>query len=123
MTYKVPHWTAAAILMAAIAWLAQSGTTPAFAVDEVVDNLVRARSAQYDMTATVIGQPTQKMKVYYLEPNFHRQEMYAPQRGHIQVRVSVPALVQIALNQQRHLRFEECFLTAQQRQSHYLVQP
>lgn len=75
MRYKAPHWTAAAVLVACLIWLLQNGTTPAFAVDEVVDNMVKARSARYDMTAKALGQPAQKMKAFYLAPGHFRQEL------------------------------------------------
>ena len=75
MKYKAPHWTAAAILLAGMIWLIQSATTPAFALEDVVNNLVKARTARYDMTIKVIGQPTQKMKALYMAPSHFRQEM------------------------------------------------
>jgi len=82
MRYKAPHWTAAAILVACIIWLAQTGSAPALAVDDVVDNMVQARSACYDMTAKIAGQPAQKMKAFYLEPTHFRQEL---ENGYINI--------------------------------------
>ncbi len=82
MRYKIPHWTAAAIVIAGMIWLTQQTATPALALDEVVDNFVKARSARYDAVATMTGQPTQRMKVYYLEPRHSRQEL---EGGHINI--------------------------------------
>lgn len=82
MRYKAPHWTAVAILVVCVIWFAQSGSKPVFAVDEVVDNLVNARSARYDMIATIVGQPSLKMKAFYLEPCHFRQEL---ESGHINI--------------------------------------
>ncbi len=75
MRYKAPHWTAATILVICMVWLARNGSTPAFAVDEVVENFMNARTARYDMTVTVIGQPPRKMKAFYLAPSHFRQEL------------------------------------------------
>lgn len=75
MRYKIPHWTAATILVALLMWLVQAGSTPAFALDQVVKNMMQARSARFDVAATVAGQPLQKMKGYFLEPNHFRQEL------------------------------------------------
>ena len=41
----------------------------------MVENLVKARTARYDMTAAITGGPTHKMKAYYLEPSRFRQEL------------------------------------------------
>jgi outer membrane lipoprotein-sorting protein len=78
MKYKAPQWTAASVLVSCViwlVWLTQTGGTPVVAAEEVVDNLVNARSARYDMTANVIGQPPQKWKAFYLAPNHFRQEL------------------------------------------------
>jgi outer membrane lipoprotein-sorting protein len=75
MKYKAPHWTVATLLVACVVWLSQSTTTQVFALDEVVANLVKARTARYDMTVTVAGQPTMKAKAYFLAPSHFRQEM------------------------------------------------
>jgi len=75
MKYKAPHWTVATLLVACVVWLSQSTTTQVFALDEVVANLVKARTARYDMTVTVAGQPTIKAKAYFLAPSHFRQEM------------------------------------------------
>jgi len=75
MKYKAPHWTVATLLVACVVWLSQSTTTQVFALDEVVANLVKARTARYDMTVTVVGQPTIKAKAYFLAPSHFRQEM------------------------------------------------
>ena len=74
MKYKVPHCTAAAILLAGIVWLAQTASKPAFAVDDVVDNMLQARSARFVMTVKVTGQPKQKLKALFLDPARFRQE-------------------------------------------------
>ena len=75
MTYKAPHWTAAAILIACIAWIVHSSDSPAFAFNALVDNVMQARTARYEMTATIVGQPPRKMKAYYAEPSHFRQEI------------------------------------------------
>lgn len=75
MRYKIPHCTAATILVALVVWLAQVTSTPLFALDQVVKNIMQARSARFDVAATVAGQPMQKMKGYFLEPNHFRQEL------------------------------------------------
>ncbi|MCA9109730.1 MAG: hypothetical protein KDA52_07270 [Planctomycetaceae bacterium] len=75
MKYKVPHWTAAAILIAGFAWITFSSGTPALALDEVIDNFTKARTARFDMTVMVTGGPEQKMKAFYLEPSHFRQEL------------------------------------------------
>lgn len=75
MRYKAPHMTAAAVLLVGMIWLSQKAMTPAFAIDDVVDSLVQARSARYDVTIKVIGQPAQKMKAFYLAPSHFRQEL------------------------------------------------
>ncbi|MCH7729878.1 MAG: hypothetical protein IH991_25920 [Planctomycetes bacterium] len=82
MRYKAPHWTAAAILVTCIILLAQTSSTPVFAVDEVVDNMVKARSARFDMTAKITGHPAVKMKAFYLEPAHFRIELG---NGHINI--------------------------------------
>ncbi|MGE0759127.1 MAG: outer membrane lipoprotein carrier protein LolA, partial [Pirellulaceae bacterium] len=75
MRYRIPHWTAATILVAMVVWLAQTDSTPAFELDQVVDQMMQAHSARFDMTAQVVGQPAQIMKGYFLEPNRFRQEL------------------------------------------------
>ncbi len=75
MKYKVPHWTTATLLVTGMIWLFQSTSTPAFAFDALVANLMKARTARYDMITTMEGQPELKMKAYYLEPNHLRQEI------------------------------------------------
>ena len=75
MKYKAPHWTVAAMLVAGIVWLVYSGGTTAFALEEVVENLTNARTARFDMTVRVTGQPEQTMKAYYLRPSHFRQEL------------------------------------------------
>jgi len=75
MKYKIPPWTTAALLVAGMFWLFQTSSTPAFALDALIENMMKARTARYDMIATVDGQPLQKMKAYYLEPNYLRQEL------------------------------------------------
>lgn len=74
MKYKAPHCTIAALLITGMIWLSQ-GTSLVLALDEVVDNMVRARSAQFDMTVKPAGIPEQKTKAFFLEPAFFRQEM------------------------------------------------
>ncbi len=76
MKYKAPHWTVAAITVACLIWLTQNGSTPAFAVEEVVSNMADARTARFEMTVTVVGQPEMKMKGFYMEPAHFRQEMF-----------------------------------------------
>ena len=75
MTYKVPHWTAAAIIVIGVVWLMSLSNARAFAIDELVENVMNARTAKYDMTATLVGGPTQKMKAYYLAPGHSRLEL------------------------------------------------
>ena len=75
MRYKIPHWTAATILVALVMWLAHASSTSALALDQVVNNMMQARSARFEMTAKVAGQPPQVMKAYFLEPNHFRQEL------------------------------------------------
>lgn len=75
MKYKAPHWTIAAILVGCMFWLFESSSKPAFALDELVENIMKAHTAQYDMEVTVEGQPTQAMKALYLEPSHFRQEL------------------------------------------------
>lgn len=75
MTYKIPHWTVAATLIIGLVWLISFSTARAFAIDELVENVMKARTARYDMTATIVGQPAYKMKAYYLEPGHSRQEL------------------------------------------------
>lgn len=74
MKYKAPHCTAAALVVAGIVWLIQ-GASPALALDEVVDKMIKAHSARFDMTVTPTGLPEQKMKAFFLEPASFRQEM------------------------------------------------
>lgn len=81
MKYKAPHCTAAALVVAGIVWLIQ-GASPALALDEVVDNMIKARSARFDMTVKLAGLPEQKMKAFFAEPNFFRQEM---ENGYVNV--------------------------------------
>lgn len=75
MKYKIPHGITAIVLVAGAFWLFQSSSTPAFALEALIENLMNARTARYDMIATVDGQPPLKMKVFYLEPTHMRQEM------------------------------------------------
>lgn len=75
MKYKVPHLTTAVLLVAGMIWMFQSTSTPAFALETLVANLMKARTARYDMITTIEGQPQLKMKAYYLEPNHLRQEI------------------------------------------------
>ena len=75
MKYKVPHWTTAALLLAGMFWLFQSSSRPAFALEALVTNMLNARTARYDMIVAIEGQPQQKMKAFYLEPNHLRQEL------------------------------------------------
>ncbi len=74
MKYKAPHCTAAVLVVAGIVWLIQ-GASPALALDEVVENMVKAHSARFDMTVSPAGLPMQKMKAFFLEPASFRQEM------------------------------------------------
>lgn len=75
MKYKVPHWTIATLVVVGMFWLFQSASTPAFALDALVENMMKARTARYDVIATVEGQPPLKGKAFYLEPNHLRQEL------------------------------------------------
>lgn len=75
MKYKIPHGITAMLLVAGAFWLFQSSSTPAFALETLIENLLNARTARYDMIAIVDGQPPLKMKVFYLEPTHMRQEM------------------------------------------------
>ncbi len=74
MRHKAPHWTAAVILVIGFVWIAFSGGTSALALDEIINNFTNARTARFDMTVRVIGQPELKAKCFYLEPSFARQE-------------------------------------------------
>ena len=73
--HKAPHWTVAALVIVGLAWIASSGGTSALALDEVIDNLAKARTARFDMTVKVVGQPELKAKAFYLEPSHFRQEL------------------------------------------------
>ncbi|MBI1313699.1 hypothetical protein GC176_20595 [bacterium] len=74
MKYKVPHCTAVTLLVAGAIWILQH-STPAYALEQIVDNLVKAQSARFEMTVKVEGLPEQKMKAFYLEPAHFRQEL------------------------------------------------
>ena len=58
MKYKVPHFSAVAMLLAGLAWLLQNGT-PAYALDQIIDNMVKARTARFEMTVKADGLPEQ----------------------------------------------------------------
>ena len=74
MKYKAPHFSAVAMLLAGLAWLLQNGT-PAYALDQIIDNMVKARTARFEMTVKADGLPEQKMKALYMEPSHFRQEL------------------------------------------------
>ncbi len=74
MKYKVPHFSAVAMLLAGLVWLLQNGT-PAYALDQIIDNMVKARTARFEMTVRADGLPEQKMKALYMEPSRFRQEL------------------------------------------------
>ncbi len=75
MKYKAPHWTTATVLIAGMFWMFQSSSDPAFAVDALVENMMKVKTARYDIVTNVDGLPTQKMKAFFLEPTHMRQEM------------------------------------------------
>ena len=75
MTYKAPQWTAATIAIATLVWLTRIGGTPAFALEVLVESILEASTAQYDMIVTTKGQPPLKTKVYYRDPGHFRQEL------------------------------------------------
>ena len=75
MKYKVPHWTSAAFLIACAIWFVRYESPSAFAIEKVVDNVMNARSARFDVLASITGQPTLKMKGLFLAPNHYRQEL------------------------------------------------
>ena len=74
MKYKIPHGIAATLLVACAVWLIQSASTPALALDLLIEKLMQAKTARYDTIVTTEGQPPLKMKGYYLEPNHMREE-------------------------------------------------
>jgi len=82
MKYKAPHWTVAAILIACAIWFVRYESPSAFAIEEVVDNVMKARSARFDMQVSITGQPAIKMKGFFLAPNHYRQEL---ENGHITI--------------------------------------
>ena len=75
MKYKVPHWTVAGTMLAGIFWLVSSGGKSAVAVDQVVDNMVNAKTAKFEMIVKVTGQPQQKFDAFYMAPSHFRQEI------------------------------------------------
>ncbi|MCA9191016.1 MAG: hypothetical protein KDB03_04625 [Planctomycetales bacterium] len=74
MKYKIPHGIAAMVFIAAGFWLMPLVSAPALALDELIDNFMKAHSARYDAIVTVEGQPAMNSKCYYLEPVHLREE-------------------------------------------------
>ena len=75
MKYKAPHWTSAAIIIACAIWFVRYESPSAFAIEEVVDNVMKARSARFDMQVSINGGSTLKTKGLFLAPNHYRQEL------------------------------------------------
>ena len=74
MKYKVPHGVAATMIVACAVWLIQSASTPALALDLLIEKLMQAESARFETIVTVEGHSPQKMKGFYLAPAHMRQE-------------------------------------------------
>jgi hypothetical protein len=74
MKYKIPHGIVAMLFLAGMFWLLQSVSTPALALDVLIEKFMKAKTARYDTIVTVEGQPPLKMKGFYLEPTHMREE-------------------------------------------------
>ncbi len=74
MKYKVPHGIAATLFVACAIWLIQSSSTPAFALDRLIEKLMQAKTARYDTIVTVEDHSPLKRKCFYLEPVHIREE-------------------------------------------------
>lgn len=74
MKYKVPHGIAATLIVACAIWLIQSASTPALALDLLIEKLMQVKSARYETIVTVEGHLPQNMKGFYLAPSHMREE-------------------------------------------------
>ena len=75
MKYKIPHWTALTLLVVLALWMIPYSGPQALAVDQVVDNFVKAKTARFDLTVSMAGLPDQKWTAYYRSPGQFRQEL------------------------------------------------
>jgi outer membrane lipoprotein-sorting protein len=77
MTHPAPRWTAVCLAFAAAAtwFLWPDANGQAFALDKMLDTIVEARSATFEMTLKMDGQPEQKLKGMFLAPARFRQEL------------------------------------------------
>ena len=74
MKYKVPHGIAATVVVACAIWLIQSASTPALALDLLVEKLMQSKSARYETIVTAEGHSPQAIKGFYLSPSHVRHE-------------------------------------------------
>jgi outer membrane lipoprotein-sorting protein len=78
MKRPVPRYVAAASVLAAMVWMLFPGpNNAAFALTKMVDAVVSARSARFQMDVNVEGQPKQTAKTMFLAPAKYRMEMTA----------------------------------------------
>lgn len=55
--------TIAGVIVAVLAWILPSGGTPAFALEQLVNKIVNARTARWEMEVELAGEETQVIKV------------------------------------------------------------
>ena len=67
MKYKVPHWTIACLVITALTWMAPGGGTSAFAVENLVNRIVSAKTARWDMVVNLPGEEPQVIKVSLMD--------------------------------------------------------
>ena len=83
MTHKTPRWVAAAASLLIAAWFVVStGSQPAFAMEELFEKILNARTARFDNTINPENKPSTTFKVFFSEPNRFRMEM---QGGFVQI--------------------------------------
>lgn len=74
MKYKIPYGMAAMLVLAVLFWTVLSNSPTVFALDVMIENLMTAKSARYNVTVITEGQPPIKLQGYYLEPCHMREE-------------------------------------------------
>ena len=84
MTHPAPRWIAAALVaVCLLSWFVLSDRSQqAFALDDMIETIMTAKSARFRTTARMGDQPALTAKALFLEPSRIRQEM---ENGYINI--------------------------------------